>query len=115
VCVPRFKGSGLLLGRGYGGELLEELYVVSRVKRPNFVFVERVVAATLALPDSSPAFSKNKLGFWCCASKGINNGKRVAPLSLEAEAWAGTASNRRRLSKIHGGGGVHVGRNVTTE
>lgn len=109
MCLPGSKGSGLLLGRGYGGKLLEELYVVSGVKRPSLILIERVVATALALPDCSPALSKNKLGFWCCASEGINNGKRVAPLSLDAVAWAGTASNRRRLSKFHGGGVVHVG------
>lgn len=102
----RSKGSGLFLGRGDGCEFLQKLDVVSGVKGPAALLVERLVAAGSAFADSSSALGQDELGLWCCASKGVDDGERVAPLSPHAVAGAGGASNRRRLAGFHGV--VHV-------
>lgn len=103
----RSKGSGLFLRSGDGGEFLQKLDVVSGVKGSAAFLVERLVATGSAFPDSSSALGQDELGLWCCASKGVDDGERVASLSLHAVAGAGGASNRRRLAGFHSA--VHVG------
>lgn len=71
----RSKRSRLFLRCGDGREFLQELDMVSGVKGSAAVLVERLVAAGSAFPDSSSALSQDELGLWCCASKGVDDGK----------------------------------------